>query len=100
VDLNTVERTSIAQQTRDSGLHSRSRETRLRREARRHGLRLLKSRARDPNDETFGGYMLVYIERNAVAYIAAGHRGKAYRLNLDGVEAYLRRRKRGMERTG
>jgi hypothetical protein len=44
--------------------------------------------------------MLVYIERNAVAYIAAGHRGKAYRLNLDGVEAYLRRRKRGMERTG
>jgi hypothetical protein len=36
--------------------------------------------------------MLVYIERNAIAYGAAGHMGRGYRLTLEGVEAYLKRR--------
>jgi hypothetical protein len=72
-------------------MHPLSRESRLRRVARDLGLRLEKSRARDPRDSTFGGYMLVYRERNAVAYGAAGHMGRGYGLSLDGVEAYLKR---------
>jgi hypothetical protein len=48
--------------------------------------------------------MLVFMERNAVAYGAAGHQGRGYTLNLNGVEAYLKRRqkqqKRRLEDTG
>jgi hypothetical protein len=66
----------------------------LRRAARSLGLSLEKSRARDPQDLTFGGYMLVNIERNAVAYGAAGHMGRGYSLSLEGVEAYLKRREK------
>jgi hypothetical protein len=72
-------------------MHPRARENRLHRAARVLGLRLEKSPARDPHDLTFGGYMLVYMERNAVAYGAAGHMGRGYSLTLDGVEAYLKR---------
>ena len=57
-------------------MHPRSRETQLRNTARTLGLRLEKSRARGPHDETFGGYMLVYIDRNAIAYGAAGHKAR------------------------
>jgi hypothetical protein len=81
-------------------MHSRSRENQLRHAARRLGLRLEKSRARDPHDETFGGYMLVYLERNAIAYGAAGHTGRGYGLTLDGVEAYLKRREKRDEKLG
>ena len=38
--------------------------------------------------------MLVFMERNAVAYGAAGHQGRGYTLNLNGVEAYLKRRQK------
>jgi hypothetical protein len=75
-------------------MHPRSRENRLRRAARRLGLRLEKSRASDPHDLTFGGYMLVYRERNAIAYGAAGHKGAGYSLTLDAIEAYLKRREK------
>jgi len=68
--------------------------------ARAYGLRLEKSRARDPNHETFGRYMLIYMERNAIAYGAAGHRGRGYRLTLDGVEAYLRGREKREKKRG
>lgn len=81
-------------------MHPRSREHRLRRAARGLGLRLEKSRARDPHDETFGGYMLVYMERNAIAYGAAGHMGRGYSLTLDGVEAYLKRREMQEKKRG
>jgi hypothetical protein len=55
----------------------------------------LRSRQRrTPHDLTFGGYMLVFMERNAIAYGAAGHRGSGYSLTLEGVEAYLKRRKK------
>jgi hypothetical protein len=81
-------------------MHSRSRENWLRREARSLGLRLEKSRARDPHDLTFGGYMLVYMERNAIAYGAAGHMGRGYSLTLDGVEAYLKRREKREKKRG
>jgi hypothetical protein len=69
-------------------MHPRSTENRLRLAAKREGLRLEKSRVRDRHDLTFGGYMLVYVERNAIAYHAAGH---GYSLTLGGVEAYLKR---------
>ncbi len=75
----------------DGEMDRRSKENRLRREALRQGLRLYKSRARDFNDETFGGYMLAYSERNAVAYTATG---RGYSLSLVEVEAYLERRKK------
>jgi hypothetical protein len=68
----------------------------LRRAARRLGLRLEKSRARDLH----GGYMLVYMERNAIAYGAAGHIGRGYSLTLDGVEAYLKRREKREKKRG
>jgi hypothetical protein len=34
------------------------------------------------------------MERNAVAYGAAGHTGRGYSLTLNGVEAYLKRRQK------
>ena len=71
-----------------------SKESELRHLARTLGLRLEKSPAQDPHDLTFGGYMLVFMERNAVAYGAAGHQGRGYTLNLNGVEAYLKRRQK------
>ena len=83
-----------------SVMYPRSTENRLRREARRLGLRLEKSRARDPHDETFGRYMLVYIERNAIAYGAAGHKGRGYSLTLQGVEAYLKLREKQEKKRG
>jgi hypothetical protein len=64
-------------------MHPRSKENRVRRVAHRLGLRLEKSRAHDPHESTFVGYMLVYVERNEVAYGAAGHE---YSLTLAGVE--------------
>jgi hypothetical protein len=60
-------------------MHPRSTENRLRLAAQREGLRLEKSHARDPRGLTFGGYMLVNIERNEVAYGVAGHTGAGYR---------------------
>jgi hypothetical protein len=39
--------------------------------------------------------MLIYSERNAIAYGAAGHKGAGYSLTLDGIEAYLKRREKG-----
>ena len=81
-------------------MHPRSKENRLRKAARQLGLRLEKSGARDPHDPTFGGYMLVYVERNAIAYGAAGHNGRGYSLTLDDVEAYLKRREKRDEKLG
>jgi len=71
-----------------------SKESQLRQAACALGLKLEKSPAQDPRDLTFGGYMLVFMERNAVAYGAAGHTGRGYGLTLNGVEAYLKRRQK------
>ena len=70
-------------------MNPRSMENRLRLAAQREGLRLEKSCARDRDDVTFGGYMLVNIERNEIAYGVAGHTGPAYRFSLEDVEAFL-----------
>jgi hypothetical protein len=75
-------------------------ESQLRHAARVLGLRLEKSPAQDPHDLTFGGYMLVFMERNAVAYGAAGHMRRGYSLTLEGVEAYLKRRERREKKRG
>ena len=75
-------------------MQPQSREDQLRHAARALGLRLEKSPTQDPHDLTFGGYMLVHMERNAVAYGAAGHTGRGYRLTLNGIEAYLKRRQK------
>ena len=72
-------------------MHPQSKEDQLRHAARALGLKLEKSPTQDPGDLTFGGYMLVHMERNAVAYGAAGHTGRGYSLTLKGVEAYLKR---------
>ena len=62
------------------------RENRLRRMADRQGLRLEKSRRRDPRALDFGTYMLVNAYRNT---IAAGDKRTGYGLSLDEVERYL-----------
>lgn len=66
----------------------RSYETRLRRAADRQGLRLEKSRQRDPNAALYGTYQLVDIAGNYVVYSnSALQRG--YGLGLDDVAQYL-----------
>ena|SRR6516162_4604422 len=78
-------------------MHPQSKEDQLRHAARAVGLKLEKSPAQDPHDLTFGGYMLVHMERNAVAYGAAGHTRRGYRLTLKGVETYLKRREKQLK---
>ena len=61
------------------------RENRLRRVAERQGLRLMKSRRRDPLAYDYGGYMLVDASTNGVG----GGGNLAYSLDLDQVERSL-----------
>lgn len=62
------------------------RENRLRRAAERQGLRLVKSRRRDPRAFDYGKYMLVDVQTSGVVYgLVAGHIGA----DLDDIEAYL-----------
>lgn len=65
----------------------KSRETRLRRMADRQGLRLEKSRRRDPRAVDFGAYMLVDMQTNAVV-AGTGEIGRPH-WSLDDVERYL-----------
>lgn len=64
------------------------RENRLRMMADRQGLRLLKSRTRDPNALTFGGYQLVDLQ-NGGCVCGWGNAGYGYAASLDDVEEYL-----------
>ncbi len=61
-------------------------ENRLRRMADRQGLRLLKSRRRDPRAYDFGGYMLVDHQTGGADF---GSNPLPYSLSLDDVEMYL-----------
>jgi hypothetical protein len=65
----------------------RVRENRLRRMADRQGLRLVKSRRRDPRAVDYGGYMLVDQATNTVV-AGAGALGRPA-WDLDQVEEYL-----------
>jgi hypothetical protein len=64
----------------------RTRETRLRRMAERQGLRLERSRRRDPRAIGYGTYQLV---DSASHTIAAGDTNNGYGLTLDDVEHAL-----------
>ena len=64
----------------------RAREERLRRHARRHGLRLVKSRSRRPDAIDFGGFMIVEPTRGVVL---AGGSPHPFSLSLEDVEACL-----------
>ena len=65
------------------------RENRLRRMAERQGLRLVKSRRRDPRAIEYGTYMLVNAEINGVVAGTAGTGRPSF--TLDDVENYLTR---------
>jgi hypothetical protein len=66
------------------------RENRLRRALDRQGYRLLKSRARDPRDLTYGGYQIVDIEVGGVV-AGWGNANRGYSLDLDSVEEWTNR---------
>ena len=70
------------------GPDERVRENRLRRMAERQGLRLVKSRRRDPRAIDDGTYMLVNAQINGVAAGTAGTGRPNF--TLDDVENYLR----------
>lgn len=65
------------------------RENRLRRALDRQGYRLMKSRARDPRDLTYGGYQIVDHEVGGVA-AGWGNANRGYALDLDGVEDWVK----------
>jgi hypothetical protein len=62
------------------------RENRLRRMAERQGLKLEKSRRRDPRATGYGTYMLVDPDRNT---IVAGDRNSGYGMSLEEIEKAL-----------
>jgi hypothetical protein len=62
------------------------RENQLRRVAERQGLKLVKSRRRDPRAIGYGGYMIVDARTNAAVW---GEIDSARSLDLDAVESYL-----------
>jgi hypothetical protein len=62
-------------------------ESRLRRMAARQGLRLMKSRRRDPDAYDFGGYMLVDLDTNSAV---AGSDPLPFSLTIQDVTAYLK----------
>lgn len=61
----------------------KTRENRLRRQAKRLGLGLKKSRARAIHLDDFGGYRIVGLKYNSVV------RGSRFELDLDDVAEYL-----------
>ena len=63
------------------------RENRLRRMAERQGLRLLKSRRRDPYALDFGGYQIIDPSRGAIVY-SYGY--NEFGAGLDEIENWLR----------
>ncbi len=61
-------------------------ENRARRMAERQGLRLMKSRRRDPRAYDFGGYMLVDV---ATSGVVAGNSPLPFSLSLEDALAWL-----------
>ena len=62
------------------------RENRLRRVAYRRGLRLMKSRRRDPMAIDYGGWMLVDLYNN---FVVSGADPYPFSMDLDEVEEFL-----------
>lgn len=65
------------------------RENRLRRMAERQGLKLMKSRRRDPRAYDYGGYSLV--DEHSKALVLGEVAGRMYGANLDEIETFLTR---------
>jgi hypothetical protein len=63
-------------------------ENRLRRKLDRMGYRLMKSRARDPDDLTFGGYQIVDVQINGLVE-GHGNAGRGYGMTLDDVQEWI-----------
>jgi hypothetical protein len=63
-----------------------SREARARDRAREAGLKLVKNRSRDPDNLTYGGFMLIDPQINAVV---AGGEPVPFFLDIDDVESWL-----------
>jgi hypothetical protein len=63
-------------------------ENRLRRQLQRMGYQLMKSRARDPYDITFGGYQIIDIRTNGLAG-GHGNAGRGYAMTLDDVQDWI-----------
>jgi hypothetical protein len=63
-------------------------ENRLRRRLDRMGYRLMKSRARDPYDLTFGGYQIVDVQINGLV-AGHGHAGRGYAMTLGDVQEWI-----------
>ena len=61
----------------------KTRENRLRRQAKRLGLEITKSRAREIHVDDYGGYRIVELYRKALVH------GQRFELDLDDVDAYL-----------
>lgn len=75
----------------DSG-NDKVRENRLRRMAMRQGLRLTKSRRRDPNALGFGTYGLLDLSTSGLV-LGDGSVFDGYGCDLDEVEEFLTKRK-------
>lgn len=64
-----------------------NREARLRQRAHTRGYHIVKSRVRNPEDPTYGGYMLVESYSNRVEL---GGYGNGYTATLDDIEEFLK----------
>lgn len=64
------------------------RENRLRRIADRRGLRLERSRARDPQALTFGGYQLINLQTGSCE-CGWGNAARGFAASLDDIEEFL-----------
>jgi len=62
----------------------KARENRLRKQLKKHGVRLQKSRIQNTNIDNYGNYMLIDIYRDLVLD------GCKYEMTLDDVEYYVK----------
>lgn len=63
-------------------------ENRLRRKLDRMGYRLIKSRVRDPDALTFGGYQIEKIESGQIV-AGSGNLNRGYALTIDQVSEWI-----------
>jgi len=72
----------------DAVTEEKIRENRLRRMAERQGLKLEKSRQRDPRGYLYGTYQLVDPNYNTIVLSDRAY-GRGYGMSLDEIEEYL-----------
>jgi hypothetical protein len=67
----------------------KTRENLARRRLDRRGLKLMKSRARDPRDLTYRGYQIVDVVNGGGVVAGWGNADRGYALDLAAVEQWL-----------